>query len=66
MKRPPKPLPTPAELDLFWRGIGIGGAEFIGPVGPPMELWLRDRDKQAAWREKMNLNTKGPPSESVS
>ena len=62
MKRPPKPLPTPAELDLLWRGIA-GGPEFIGPVAPPMWLWMHDRAKQAAWRKQVNLQPKDEENE---
>lgn len=63
-KRPPKPLLTPAELDLRWR-ISAGGAEFIGPVAPPMELWLRDREKQRAWRKQVNLEPKDDDNEPI-
>ena len=44
---------TARELEAFWR---IGGPDFIGPVGPPMELWARDREKQRLWRAKVNLD----------
>ena len=50
--RPPRALPTQVELEALWRP----SPEFIGPVGPPMELWIRDCAKQAAWRKQMNLN----------
>lgn len=49
--RPPKPWPTQAQREAFWRGH----PDFIGPVGPPMELWLRNREKQEAWRKKHGL-----------
>jgi hypothetical protein len=45
-RRQREPL-TQRELEAFWRGH----PDFIGPVGPPMTLWLRDREKQALWRK---------------
>ena len=28
---------------------------FIGPVAPPMWLWVKDRERQARWAAEMNL-----------
>lgn len=42
---------TELELEAIWRK----DPNFIGPVGPPMVLWLRDREKQAQWEKDMNL-----------
>ena len=36
MRKGPKRW-TPETLELFWRN---GDPDFVGPVGPPMELWL--------------------------
>jgi hypothetical protein len=44
-RRNARPL-TPAELEAVWRPY----PSFIGPVGPPMWLWVRDREKQRLWR----------------
>lgn len=43
---------TYAQLEAFWRGT----PDFIGPVGPPMVLWLRDREKQKLWRKRHGLH----------
>ena len=48
MAKKPRALPTQAELEALWHPR----PDFIGPVGPPMELWIRDREKQAAWRKQ--------------
>ena len=48
------PEAPPEELDLFWRG----GPEFIGPVAPPMWLWMHDREKQRLWQIATNLDPK--------
>jgi hypothetical protein len=45
---------TQRELEAFWRDLK-GGPDFVGPVGPPMWLWLRDHEKQRAWRERHAL-----------
>ena len=37
-----------AELEVAWRP----DPSFIGPVGPPMLLWLNDRDKQEKWKNR--------------
>ena len=47
----PQVLPTQAELEALWRPR----PDFIGPVGPPTELWIRDREKQRLWRIATNL-----------
>ena len=41
-----------AELETLWRP----SPDFIGPVGPPMWLWQRDRAKQALWRRACGLD----------
>jgi hypothetical protein len=46
-----KPMPTPQELEALWRPY----PSFIGPVAPPMVLFLRDRAAQAQWEIAMNL-----------
>ena len=43
--------PTEAELETLWRPTPA----FIGPVGPPMVIWINDRDAQARWRQQVNL-----------
>jgi hypothetical protein len=45
------PKPRPTDLEALWRPHPA----FIGPVGPPMVLWLRSREKQEAWKKRMNL-----------
>jgi hypothetical protein len=50
-RRNARPL-TPAELEAVWRPY----PSFIGPVGPPMWLWVRDREKQRLWRIKVSLS----------
>lgn len=46
-----KTFPTQAELEVFWRG----DPSFIGPVGPPMMIWINDEEAQARWRIAVNL-----------
>jgi hypothetical protein len=55
-KKPRKERPplTQRELEDFWRDLK-GGPGFIGPIGPPMWLWMHDREKQKAWAEKHGL-----------
>ena len=43
-------------LEALWRP----SSGFIGPVAPPMWLWTRDREKQAAWRIACNLSDVRP------
>jgi hypothetical protein len=50
MKRQ-KPPRTEAELEALWRK----DPGFIGPVAPPMWLWLKDEEKQERWEIEMNL-----------
>jgi hypothetical protein len=50
--RPPKPRPSQTDLEAFWRG----DPDFIGTVGPPMVLWLRNREKQKAWAKRHALH----------
>jgi len=45
------------ELEALWRP----DPAFIGPVGPPMVLWLRDREKQRVWCLRHGLSA--PPSQ---
>ena len=51
---------TPEGFDALWRP----SPDFIGPVGPPMWLWIRDREKQAAWARLVNLtlSPSSPPA----
>jgi len=51
ISRKPRPPRTEAALEALWRK----DPAFIGPVGPPMALWLRDRARQAAWSAACNL-----------
>ena len=52
MSWPDKKHPWTAEtLERLWRP----SADFIGPVGPPMLLWLKDRQAQRQWRSEVNL-----------
>jgi hypothetical protein len=44
---------TQAELEAIWRPH----PGFIGPVGPPMVLWLANREAQAKWRKRVSLTT---------
>jgi hypothetical protein len=46
-----KPTKRPDELEALWRL----DPDFIGPVAPPMWLWLHDRKKQALWRARHAL-----------
>jgi hypothetical protein len=46
---------TVEELEELWRP----SPEFVGPVGPPMWLWLKDADAQRAWELAMNLAPSG-------
>jgi hypothetical protein len=39
---------------VLWRA-DAGGPAFIGPVAPPMILWLHDREKQKLWCERHGL-----------
>lgn len=62
MPKPPRkrerPPSTEAELEAFWRK----DPGFIGPVGPPMWLWLRDRERQEQWEIEMSLRPRTPSS----
>ena len=44
---------TQSELEALWR---TGGPLFIGPVAPPMWLWVHDQKKQALWRKAHGLS----------
>jgi hypothetical protein len=46
-----RPRRTAAELEALWRK----SSDFIGPVAPPMHLWLHDPEKQELWRERHGL-----------
>jgi hypothetical protein len=54
-KHKERPPLAQADLEAFWRSLEQGGPDFVGPVGPPMHLWMHNREKQRAWREKVNL-----------
>ena len=51
MPKREKPSRTREKLEALWRPH----PDFIGPVAPPMELWLRNREKQAVWRKNNGL-----------
>lgn len=53
--------PTQTELEALWRPR----PEFIGPVAPPMWLWMHDREKQRAWRKTVNLKPKDDDNEPI-
>jgi hypothetical protein len=42
---------TAEELEALWRPHPA----FVGPVAPPMWLWIRNRQAQASWRIAVNL-----------
>jgi hypothetical protein len=42
---------TAEELEGLWRPHPA----FVGPVAPPMVLWLRDRQRQEQWEIETNL-----------
>ena len=48
---------SPALLDELWRPAPV----FIGPVGPPMVIWARDREAQREWRLACNLGLQESP-----
>ena len=58
---PPRALPTQVELEALWRPRPVHRC--IGPVAPPMWLWMHDREKQAAWRKQVNLQPKDEENE---
>ena len=45
---------TAEELEQLWRP----SPDFIGPVGPPMVLWLKNAEAQREWKIAMNLAPK--------
>jgi hypothetical protein len=48
---------SPALLDELWRPAPA----FIGPAGPPMVIWARDREAQREWRLACNLGPQASP-----
>lgn len=57
MKRE-RPPPTAAELEALWRK----DPAFIGPVAPPMFLWINDEERQRLWRIATSLEPRTPSS----
>ena len=55
-KRGDKTPWTDAELEAYWRP----SPDFVGPVAPPMWLWLRDLEAQERWKIQTNLAPPGP------
>ena len=43
------PSVKPSDLTAIWRECVGAGEEFIGPVAPPMWLWLKRGSPKDAW-----------------
>ena len=55
------PSVKPSDLTAIWRECVGAGAEFVGPVEPPMIRWLRLGSPKDAWEIAASAHHAPPP-----